>query len=221
MSMDIFFHLQFVVLFNDRAAALNPVSGIDVRDAVDIGDDWVVNMPAHNAVIPSVFRFFGEAGLKLHHKVDSTLHLLLQECRQTPVSHAHARAKVVEVAIGPEQECIRYVAEECHPLMITNDPVKLIAVDDPETLACHLVLVLIDDMHVAEGFEAFKVGPKEFVVVADNPHNLRALLGLLQDLFDDLVMSVVPVEFGTESPAVDDITDKEEVLTLNGFEEFQ
>jgi hypothetical protein len=81
------------------------------------------------------------------------------------------------------------------------------------------VFCFIDNIDVSEFIEVFDVWTKEVVMIAEHPCHLGALLGLFEDIFNDLVMTLMPVKGGFQSPAIDDITNQKKIFALDLFEE--
>ena len=87
---------------------------------------------------------------------------------------------------------------------MAHHDVELVAVHDEKAPAVGgLDLGVAHDLDAAEAEADELTG--EFVVVAGHEHHARAAPDLAQQLLDDVVVALRPVEAGAHAPAVDDV----------------
>src|SRR5450830_327116 len=106
------------------------------------------------------------------------------------------------------------------PARILYDQIEDIAVDDqissPVSTFVNRVLKHFDAAEVRP-----VVGSQEFVVIAGDVDNSRALANLAEHLLHEIVMRLRPMPTGFQCPAVDDIADEIDRIGVMGTEEIE
>ena len=106
------------------------------------------------------------------------------------------------------------VAEIGEPLRVTHDDVELVAVRDEIALAvCGGVDDLALDLDAAERQAEELAG--EFVMVSGNEHHARSPAHLAQKLLHDVVVRLRPIPSRAQPPAVDDVADQVNHVSLD------
>ncbi len=197
----------------NRRAAFHPVAAIDVADAVDFGDDGVVDMAADDAIGVVAACLLDDDLLELADEIDGRLHLLLRPGREGPVRQAEPAADGGEDHVDRDRRVIGPVAEIGDDTRMTHDHVELVSVQHqiaPAVSAfvdhalCHLDTAEMRAREIAQ----------ELVVIAGDVNDACTLARLAQDLLRDIVEGLRPVPVALEPPAVDDIADEHDGLGL-------
>jgi len=92
--------------------------------------------------------------------------------------------------------------------------------DDQHALAVDALMhQTVDDLDHAE--VRAEIIAQEFVVIAGEIDNARALAALAQDLLDDVIVRLRPIPRPFQAPAIDDIADQIDCLGVVKTQEVQ
>ena len=72
-------------MLDHERAGLDEIAGIDIGDAVDLADDWVVDVSADDAVDPAPLRLAGKLLLERADEIDRILDLELRPSGERPI----------------------------------------------------------------------------------------------------------------------------------------
>src|SRR5581483_278176 len=113
----------------------------------------------------------------------------------------------VEMGVGPQRELVAPIAEQSEPLGVAHHDVELVAVNDKvaPTVGADMDGVALDG-DAAEMYPA--IVAQGLVVIAGNEHEVGALAHLAQDLLQDVIMGLRPVDAAPYAPEVDDVADQ-------------
>src|SRR6516164_4474592 len=196
-----------VVMLDQRRATFDPVTAIHVADAEIIVNHGVMDVAADHAVDLAALRLFGQSLLEGADIVHRVLDLMLRPLRERPIGKAELAADGVEIPIDQDGEVVSGVAEKREPARMLYDHVEHIAMHDEITASVGaLVYGVLDHLDTAE--MSAVIVAQEFVVVARQVDQARALAGLAQQLLHHVVVRLRPVPARAQLPAVDDVADQ-------------
>ena len=118
-------------IFDKGAAAFNPVSVVEVKDAADLADFGMVDMAAHHPVHAAHFGFARHDLLEAGDVFDRVLDLVLQPGRQRPIGQAQLLAHREQQVVQPQRHAIGPVADMGQPFGIGDHAVEAVAMQHP------------------------------------------------------------------------------------------
>ena len=117
------------------------------------------------------------------------------------------RRRPLNTRLAVEREVVGLVAEQREPARLRHDEIEHVAVHDQIAPAVGgLVHGMLDHLDAAEMRAV--IAAQEFVVVAGDVDEPRALARLAQQLLHDVVVRLRPVPGRAQRPAVDDVADE-------------
>src|SRR5690348_11524093 len=174
----------------------------------------MMDMAADHAVDPALSRFAGQLPLERAYEIDRVLDLEFGPGRERPIGQAQPPARFVEMRVDEEREVVGPVAEEGEPFRMTHHDVEFVAMNDKVALAVGgRVNRPPLDLNAPEGQAEELTG--ELVMVAGHEHHPRAAPDLAQQFLDHVVVRLRPVPAGAEAPAVDDVADQIDGVSLD------
>ena len=169
------------------------------RGGVDVAADHTVGLV--------MFGFGRQRLLESADEIDRVLHLHLRPFRQRPVGAAEDAQQQIENAVHRDRKVVGLVAEQREPARLCHDQIEHVAMHDQIALA---VGGYVDG--VLHHFDAAEmravIVAQEFVVVAGNVDQPRALARLPQQLLHHIVMCLRPIPRRAQGPAVDNVADQ-------------
>jgi hypothetical protein len=180
----------------------------------------VVNVPADNAIEPSLLAVSRKVLLEVKHEAHGLLHLVLQVSRQRPVPKAQLSTHPVEFGVEIQNNVICFIAEETYPWHYSVDSVEHVSVYNKITFAvCPSVFVLIVNLYVAEGELIWHECSQELIMIAGNVDNLGSFLGEGKNLTHDVGVVLIPAPtILLYLPAVNNVANKIESVARVVFQ---
>lgn len=215
------FHAPAGALDN-RGAAVDPVTAVDVGDAIELAQCGSVDVAADHAVDAALARVMYDRVLEIENETHGALDLALRIAGERPVAgHAQEPAQGRQPQIEVHEDVVGPVPQECEPAVVARHLVEFVAVDEqvaPPVGAGMDVIAL--DPDVAEG--GADVLARRLVVVAGNEHDVHVLAREAQDLLHERVLRGRPVHAAlSHRPEVDNVAEQKQVLGLVRQEEFE
>ncbi len=135
------------------------------------------------------------------------------------MSEPHEAPEEIHDTIAAHEHDVANIPKVGEPAEILNHVVEFMAVHDEKSatigggvnrifLKCHTGIVAME-------------ARKELVVVAGNVDDLRALAAFAEQFLNDVVVILRPVNAASESPYIDQVTNKVEFLKLGVSEELE
>ena len=202
-----------LVRLDQRGQALDPVAVVAVKQAVDWPNLGLVDVPADDAVKAMTARLAQQYLLESGDEADGILDAVLEVLGQAPVGQSEPHANTVEVIVEPQDEVIERVADVGQPAGVQHHAVGKVTVHDPQAPpVAQRVHGILPDRHLPE-VQSGEL-PADFVVVAGDVDDMRALARLAQHLLHDVVVRLRPVKRLLQCPAVDDVANEVERVGL-------
>ena len=162
-----------IEVFDHRGEAFNPITAIVVGDAFDFPDGRGVDVAAKHGIDAVVAREANDGLLEFPDKADDIFHLGFHIGAERPVPEAEEAAEKIHQAVAAHEQDIANVAEMGEPAEVLDDGVEFVAVDHQDFAA---VGGGVDRVFAKFHTRVVPVeGGKEFVVVADDVNDFRAL----------------------------------------------
>ena len=198
-------------MFHQRGATLHPVAVVAIERAVYCSHLGVVDMAANDTVDLALTSGARDRVLELTDELHRFLDLQLEEGGQRPVWEAEAATNAVEPSVQGQRRCVGLITQMCQPLVIADNAIELVAVQDqqPSAVSRHMDVVT-EDLHAVE--VTAMEGTQRLVMIAGHEYHTPTILCPTQDLAHHLVMGGRPIPAAFQSPSVDDIADKINLL---------
>ena len=179
-----------------------------------------MDVAADHAVDAGAPRLAGQRLFERADEIHRVLHLQLGPLRQRPIGNAEQPPQRVDEAIELDRKVIGLVAEMREPARVLHHEVEDVAVNDEIVLAVRgFVDGVLDHLDAAE--MGAVIVAQEFVVIAGDVDDARALARLAQHLLHKIIVGLRPVPAGFQRPAIDDVADQIDRLGIVGAEKIQ
>jgi hypothetical protein len=209
-----------VEIFNQSRATFNPISTVQVLHSVNHLRLGAVDVAADDAVGLVAARHGGQRVLVFRDEFDGGLGLEFQKRRQRPVAETERAAQAVEIQIEIENPVVKVRAEFFQQVIEVRQAVRLVAVDDEIFFPIGGgVNHLPRHRHAAEARSDKLLD--ELVMVARDVNHLGLLAAFAEQFLDEHVIVVAPIPPELEFPAVNQIADEVEILTVHQAQEMQ
>ena len=145
---------------------------------------------------------------------------MLEILRQRPIAQTQAVAGAVEPMVQHQDDGIELVAQVGEPLGILDHAVVLVAMGDPEAAPVGgMVFGLQPYLDAAE--EMLVVLAGEFIVVARDIDDARALAHFAQQLLHHIVVGLRLVPALLQAPSIDDVAHQIKGIRVVAAQEVQ
>src|SRR5436190_8926745 len=199
-----------IFAFDQRGTTLHPIPTVVIGDGVELPDRRAVDVPAEDSIYRKFLRITHDLFFEPGDKADCVFYTLFRIGAERPITEAESAAHEIDEGIQREQKLVANVACEREPFHVLYHRVELMAVNDEHALAIRQAMngmFLHGDVAVG----AVELG-KQIVVIARDVNDPCAFARLAQNLLNDVVMLLRPINPAPQLPDVDQITDNVERL---------
>jgi hypothetical protein len=164
-------------MFNKSRHAFDEIPIVHIHYAINFFYLCVVDVPADNAIEPSLLAVSRKVLLEVKHEAHGLLHLMFQVSRQRPVPKAQLSTHPVEFGVKIQNNVICLIAKETYPWHYSINAIEHISVYNKITFAVRSgMFVLIVNLYVAEGELIWHECSQELIMIAGNVDNLGSFL---------------------------------------------
>lgn len=201
-----------VMMFNDRAAAVDPISAIDISDAADLFDCRRMDMSANYAIEVAMSYVVCDSILEITDEADGLQDVALGVIGKRPVSaDAEFAAQQRERAVKMDQKSIGNVPEYRYPAVIRRHLVIFVAMQQQVTLAIGRGMdIFARQGDIAE--RAADIFSQRLVVIARDQDDACLMPRLSEDFLHYGIMLRRPIDTTAHRPKIYDIADQENIL---------
>lgn len=207
-------------MFDDRAAGLDEIPSIHIKDPADVANRRVMDMAAHDPIGMVAPRRFSESRLEGADKIHRVFDLEFGPLRQGPIGESECPASLVKPKIQPKRHVVSPIAKKSDPARVLDDDVELVAMDheQPLTAGRHMVS-MIGNLYAAENHARITAG--KFIVISRQENHPCPLADLPQELLQDVIVGLRPVPSVPEPPTVNYVANEVNSRGIIVFEEIQ
>lgn len=209
-----------VKIFDQRRATFDPIAGVQVNHVADCFNFRAMNVPANDAVDILFPRGLNDRVFKVAHVFDSGFGFVFQISRDGPIAESEHAADAIEGEIEIQNPIIQPRADAIEQAIKMRDAVELMPVQHEITLAIGGGVNDFAREHHAAEIHSQKLFEK-LVVIAGDVNDLRFLAAFAEEFLHEHVVAVVPMPFGFQLPAVQEIADEIEIAAFGLAQKIQ
>ena len=192
-----------VLTFDQRGTAFHPITAVVIGDGTELSDRWAVDVATEDSVDRKFLCITNDLFLEPTDKTDRVLDSFFRVGAQRPIAETESTAHEIDRRIKREQELVTNVTREREPLHVLHYCIELVPMnyEHPAAIGQAMNGMLL---HRDVAIGAVKFG-EQIIVIARDIDGPRAFARFPENLLNDIVMLLRPVNPAAQLPDVDQV----------------